>query len=46
VVAVEAWARNRRGIRWREIWYAADRGVATSGAALAASLVILQIVFH
>ena len=46
VVAAEAWARNRRGIRWREIWYAADRGVATSGVALAASLVILQIVFH
>ena len=46
VVAAEAWARNRRGIRWREIWSAADRGVATSGVALAASLVILQIVFH
>lgn len=46
VVAVEAWARTRQGVRWRELWHAADRTAARAGLALAASLVVVQVAFH
>ena len=46
VVAGEAWVRTRQGVRWRELWHAADRAAARAGLALAASLVAVQVLFH
>jgi len=46
IIAAQAWARNRRGIRWSKIWYVQDRLVGWTGAALLGSLVFLQIWFH
>jgi len=45
-VAGEAWWRNRRGIEWRSIWHVDDRRTACYGAALAASLAALHVIFH
>ena len=46
VVAAEAWLRNRRGIRLRDIWHVEDRRVGVMGLTLLASMVFLQIWFH
>lgn len=46
VVAAESLARTRQAVRWRGLWHAADRTAAKAGLALAASLVLVQAVFH
>jgi len=46
IIAAEAWWRNRRGVRWSDIWYVDDRSVGWGGVALLGSLVFLQVYFH
>jgi len=46
IVAAEAWLRNRRGIRWGDIWHVEDRGVGVMGLVLLGSIIFLQIWFH
>jgi Na+/proline symporter len=45
-VAAQAWLKNRRGIRWSDIWHVEDRGVGMMGLMLLASVIFLQIWFH
>ncbi|MEN8007007.1 MAG: sodium/solute symporter [Candidatus Krumholzibacteriota bacterium] len=46
IVATEAWLRNRRGIRLRDIWHVEDRRVGLMGLLLLASMIFLQAWFH
>ena len=46
IVAAQAWLKNRRGIRWSDIWHVEDRGVGMMGLMLLASVIFLQIWFH